>query len=151
MNRSGRSWQVSDCERFPQVAHDKWANEQIACFFRVNRSFTHLLTKTSDSLIFFKLKSYFLVYFLYFFSRKNKWFTHSLFFNERCERITQVAYKNKRCEQIAQVAHHKWATMSDLLRSLTKNEWMSESLIFRKNEQFAQKTDERSPIPAEYR
>ena len=37
---------------------------------------------------------------------------------------------NERCERIAQVAHQKWATMSDLLRSLTKNERMSESLIF---------------------
>ena len=42
---------------------------------------------------------------------------HSLFFGERCE-------------QIAQVAHKKWVTMSDSLRSLTKNEQMSESLVF---------------------
>ena len=31
--------------------------------------------------------------------------------------------KNERCERIAQVTHQKWVTMSDLLRSLTKNEW----------------------------
>ena len=41
--------------------------------------------------------------------------------------------KIERCEQIAQVAHQNWATMSDLLRSLTKNErialFLSESLI----------------------
>ena len=34
------------------------------------------------------------------------------------------------CEQIAQVTHQKWATMSKLLRSLTKYEQISESLIF---------------------
>ena len=33
-------------------------------------------------------------------------------------------------EQFAQVAHQIWATMSDLLRSLTKNELMSELLVF---------------------
>ena len=36
---------------------------------------------------------------------------------------------NERCEQIAQVAHQKWATMSNLPRSLRRNEQMSESLI----------------------
>ena len=79
--------------------------------------------------------------------------------------------KNERCERIAQVAHQKWATMSDLLRSLNKNErpWanpsgrsrknerISESLFFwanpsfahffAKNEWFAQKTNERIPSP----
>ena len=40
--------------------------------------------------------------------------------------------KNEWCEQIAQVAHHKWATMSKSLRSLTKSERMRESLFFQK-------------------
>ena len=34
------------------------------------------------------------------------------------------------CEGIAQVAYQKWATMSELLRSLTKNERMSQSLVY---------------------
>ena len=79
--------------------------------------------------------------------------------------------KNERCERITQVAHQKWATMSDLLRSLTKNkqpwanrsgrspkmsEWANRSFFwanrsfahfFAKNEWFAQKTDERIPSP----
>ena len=38
--------------------------------------------------------------------------------------------KKERCEQIAQVAHQKWVTTSDLLKSLTKNERMSKSLVF---------------------
>ena len=33
-------------------------------------------------------------------------------------------------ERFAQVAHQKWATMSESLKSLTKNERMRESLIF---------------------
>ena len=33
-------------------------------------------------------------------------------------------------ERFPQVAHQKWATMSKLLRSLTKNERMTESLVF---------------------
>ena len=32
--------------------------------------------------------------------------------------------KKEWCEQLTQVAHQKWATMSDLLRLLTKNERM---------------------------
>ena len=35
--------------------------------------------------------------------------------------------KNGRCEWIA---HRKWAIVSELLKSLTKNETMSESLVF---------------------
>ena len=44
----------------------------------------------------------------------------SLIFGERCEQIAQVA----------QVTHQKWVTMSDSLRLLTKNERMSELLVF---------------------
>ena len=54
---------------------------------------------------------------------------------------------------MAQAAYGKRATVSDLLRSLTKNEQMSELLVFwanhsfadffAKNKQFAQKIDER--------
>ena len=44
-NHSGRSWHMSECERFAQKAQDKWANERIAQFFWANRSFSLLLTK----------------------------------------------------------------------------------------------------------
>ena len=60
-------------------------------------------------------------------------------------------------EWFAHIAQGKWAIVSESLRSLTKNEWMSESLIFLskslirsflgKNEQFARKTDEWIPSP----
>ena len=64
------------------------------------------------------------MFYIGFFNLKNERFIHSLFFGDRCERI-------------AQVAHQKWVTMSKSLRSLTKNERMSESLIF-----FLQKTSD---------
>ena len=49
-NRSGRSWHMSDLERFTQVAYDKWANEPFAQKFCQKN-----------------LKSYFLVSFIYVF------------------------------------------------------------------------------------
>ena len=62
-------------------------------------------------------------------------------------------------EGFAQGAHQKRATMRASLRLLTKNEQMSELLVFlseslirsffRKNERFAQKTDERISSPAQ--
>ena len=62
-------------------------------------------------------------------------------------------------EQFAQVAQKEWAIVSKSLRSLTKNEWMSESHTFwtnrsfahfflAKNERFTPKFDERIPNPA---
>ena len=65
------------------------------------------------------------------------------------------------CERITHIAQRKLAIVSEMLRSLTKNERVSESLIFfanrlfarlfahfwAKNEWFAQKTDERIPSP----
>ena len=81
-----------------------------------------------------------------YFSLKNEWFAHSLFFGERCEanrsgrspKISDVseslrslikneltwAIRSGRSEEmsdrepIAQVAQDKWATLSDLLRPL---------------------------------
>ena len=79
---------------------------------------------------------------------------------------------NERCERIAQFAHQKWATMSNLLRSLRGNErswanhsgrspkmseWVNRSFLWVncsfahfwiKNEQFARKSNERIPSPA---
>ena len=49
-NRSGRLWQMNDCERFAQVANDKWANEQIARFFEGIAHSLFRSQKTSDSL-----------------------------------------------------------------------------------------------------
>ena len=46
---------------------------------------------------------------------------------------SRLLISSERCERIAQVAHQKWvmwAIVSKSLRSLTKNEPMSESLIF---------------------
>ena len=140
---SDRSGQMSDREQIAQVAHDIRAtvtdslrllmiNErmsewlifwQIACFFWANHSFTLMLTKTSNLLKKFDLNhNYWYVYCSFKKKKFNERFAHSLFFNERCERIAQVAYqkwamwvnrsgrspKMSDHEQIAQVAHQKW-------------------------------------------
>ena len=137
---------MRDCEQIAQVAHEKCAtvsnlfrslikNERLreSLIFSEQIVHSHFWSQqTNHSFKSFWLKSYFLYIFV-------KWVICSFpLFNERCERITQFA-------------HQKWATMSNLL---TKNEWMSESLVFSanrsfslfaNNEQFAQKTDERIP------
>ena len=85
-----------------------------------------------------------LVCFIYVFILKNERFAHSLFFGEQCEQIAKVAQqklamwanpsgrslKMSNNKRFAQVAHQKWGTMSESLRSLTTNEWMSESLVY---------------------
>ena len=48
--RSGRSEKISDCERIAQVAHQKWANERIACFFERIAHSLIFSQKTSDLL-----------------------------------------------------------------------------------------------------
>ena len=53
----------------------------------------------------------------------------SLKSNERCKaNRSGRSPKMSNHEQFAQVAHQTWATMSESLKSLTKNVWMSESL-----------------------
>ena len=108
-NCSGCSWQTSDREWFAQVAHDKRANERITVFFLANCSFALSLTK--KQIVFFCI--FFKVFIV---KKKKKKFAHSLFFKEWCVRS-------------AQVAHQKWATVSNLLRSLTENErlWANRS------------------------
>ena len=56
------------------------------------------------------------------------------FFGERCERIAQVrSPKMSDHERFAHVVQRKWAIRSELLRLLTKNERMSELLVFLAN------------------
>ena len=127
-NCSGRSWQMSDRERFAQVAHDKWVNERFTQKFWLKKS----------KILFFSM------FYIRFFYLKNERFAHSLFFGEQCEQIAKVAHqklamwanpsgrslKMSNNKRFAQVAHKKWGTMSESLRSLTKNEWLSESLVY---------------------
>ena len=146
--RSFCSNQISDCERFAQIAKDKWVtvseslrslktNEQLW----VNR--TDRSRQMSDRERFAQtahdkwvneqfaqknlpknLKSYFSVCFIYFFlNLKYEWFAHSLFLVSDVSESLRPLTKNERCEPIVQFAHQKWVTMSDSLRSLTKNEW----------------------------
>ena len=116
--------------------------------------------------------SIFSMFYIRFFHLKNEQIVHSLFLGERYEWIALVTHKKwamwvnrSGCslkmsdhEWFAQVAHQKWATMRESLRSLTKNERMSELLFFlanrsfahffAQNERFARKTDEWIPSPA---
>ena len=159
------------CERITQVAHQKWAtmsdslrslrgNERSwanhsgrsskisewvnRSFFWANRLFAHFWAKKmSDSLI-------------------------PSFFKSDVSESLRCSWQKSDCERIAQVAHQKWATVSNLIRLLTKNErpwairsgsltkicellvFLRELLIcsfFTKNEWFAQKTKERIPNP----
>ena len=50
MIHSGRSEEMSDCERIVQVAHQKLANECIACFVEQIAHLLSLGQKKSDSL-----------------------------------------------------------------------------------------------------
>ena len=84
------------------------------------------------------------------------------FFDEQCEQIAQVVHqkwamwanrsgyspKMSDNELFTQFAYQKWVTMSELLRLITKNERIAFFLVNRKNERFAQKTDERISSPA---
>ena len=127
--RSFCSNQMSNCERFAQIAQDKWAtvsdslrslmiNEQIARFFE---QITHLLfhsQKTSNLLI------------------------HSFLMSDASKSL-RLLTKNERSEWFAQVAHQKWA--NDWITCFF--EQIAHSLIIRyslkqTNKQYVQKTDE---------
>ena len=74
---------------------------------------------------------------------KNERISHFLFFGEQCEWIAHFApikwamwanhsFRSPKMsdhERFAKVAQMKWEIVSESLRSLTKNEWRSESLI----------------------
>ena len=123
-SRSDRSGQMSYCERFAKVAHDKWANrsfvEQIACLLSESliRSFAHKTGAIRSKNV--EENNFFCTFFVSFFL--NQWFAHFLFFNERCEWIARFLNES-------------------LFRSLFAN-------FFAKIEWFAQKTDEVIPYPA---
>ena len=90
-------------------------------------------------------------------------FTHFLFFGERCEWIAHFAQikwamwancsgcspKMSNHERFAQVAQRKWAIVSESLRSLTKIERMSESLIFLSESLIRSFLDKKQAIPWE--
>ena len=123
-NRSGCSRQMSNRERIAQVAHDKWVivSDSLRSLM-INEQFAQKnLVKN--------IKSYFLVCFIYVFYFKNEWFAHSNFLVSDVSESLRSIINNEWCERIPQVAYQKWATMSNSLRLLTKNERMSEVLVF---------------------
>ena len=144
-NRSGRSYQKSNCEQITQVAHDKWAT--------VSDSL-RLLTKNeqmSDSLNNNNNCFIYVFYFKKLAIRSSPLFKWAMWANRsgRSPKMSDVSKLLRSLtimsdhEQFAQVAHQKWTN-----EQIT---WFFERiahwLIFRKNEHFAQKTDERIPSP----
>ena len=154
---------MSDCERFSQIAQDKWAtvseslrslrgnewpwgNAQVAQDKWATKSDSLRSLRGNERMskwamsknIWLKKSQILFQYVLYTILKKivlKKW-ANRLFllissFLVRDVSKSLISLKsNERCEQITQVAHQKWATMSDSLRLLTKNERMSELLIF---------------------
>ena len=99
--RSFRSNQMRDCERFAQIAQEKWAtvSESFICSFHSNQM--------NDCERFAQIA------------------------HEKCATVSECSGCSRQMsnrEQIAQVAHDKWATVSDSLRSLMINERMSNLL-----------------------
>ena len=80
------------------------------------------------------------MFYIRFFILKNERFAHPLFLMSDVSELLRLLTKN---ERIAQVAHQKWANRSFF--------WANRSFanFLAKNEQFAQKTDEQIPSPAE--
>ena len=139
-NHSGRSFQKSDCEQIAQVSYDKWAtisnslrslmiNEQIACLFWLNRSFTLALTKNEPL--------------------AQKKLTKIIFFVTFFEHLKQ---KQVICS-FPLFYWVMWVNRSGRSPKMSKSlVFLSELLIcsfFAKYEQFAQKTDEQIPNPAQ--
>ena len=146
--RSSRSGQISECERFAQVAQDKWAT--------VSESLRSLMTNEGMWAIRSGCSG----------QMSESYFGTFLHF---LEVFNKMLITSERSERIAQVAQDKWATVSDLLRSLRRNElsWanrsdrspnISELLTFwanrsfahfflPKNKRFAPKFDDWIPYP----
>ena len=143
---------MSDCERFAQIAQDKWVTvSESLRSLRGNERMSNLLKKIWLR----KSKILFFVCFIYDL-KKNYWkiselliFAHFLFFGEQYEWFAhdcsfplsdvseslRLLTKNERCEQITQVAHQKWAIhshrseeMSDRERiaQVTHQKWANE-------------------------
>ena len=133
---------MSNRKQIAQVAQDKWATiSDLLRSLMINEQMSDLLKKCwlkKSKILFFSM------FYIQFFYWKNERIAHFLFFGERCEWIAQVAHqkwamwanrsgcspKMSDPERFAQVAQSKWAIVRESLRSLTKNEWMSELLVF---------------------
>ena len=135
-NCSGRSCQMSNREWIPQVANDKWAtvssllrllmiDERMSKLLFFSEQIAHLLfcsQKTSDALNKIWLKCFFGIFYVGFLKKTSDLLLSSFLLSD-----------NEWYEQIAQVAHQKWVTMSDLFRSLTKNERIAVKFFFSKS------------------
>ena len=144
-HRSFRSNQSSYCERFAQIAQDKWATvSKLLRSLKTNERPWAIRSGCSEEMAKKSKILFFSMFYIRFFYLKNERIAHSLFFGERCE-------------WIAQVAHQKWAMWANRSgRSPKMSEWVNRSFFWAncsfahfwaKNERFARKTDERIPSP----
>ena len=132
----------------------EWANYSV---FWANRSFSLSLTKNERFPKKIQRNRVFLYVFTVFLEvfKKSKSFTHS--FWAKWVNCSGRSGQMSNPELFAQVAQKEWAIVSESLRSLTKNQQMSESLTYwgnrsfahflAKNERFPPKFDERMPNP----
>ena len=164
-NRSGRSCQKRDCERIPQVAHDKWAT--VSELLRLLMSKERLSANCSGCSGQMSIR---------------EWIAQVAHVKrETVSELLRSLMTNERPWAICSDCSGQMSDVSESLRSLTKNErpwairsgrspnmslWVNHSffwvngslahfferiahlLFFSKNKQFAQKTDERIPSPA---
>ena len=143
---SGRSGQMSDCDRIAQVAHEKWAN--VSDLLRSLR--------TNERQIARFCSKWFILSFAHKIIRKKLYFcTLFTVFYKFKKKTKNLLIPSEQSERIAQVAQDKWATMSDSLRSLRRNErsWANRSgrslfSFLAINKRFAPKFDEQIPNPA---
>ena len=114
---SDSSVQMSNCERITQVSHDRMSN----C--------AHLLYPSQKNLRFVNLFWTKINFFYFFVSLKKicDLLIPSFLMSDVSKSLRSLT-KNERCEQSTQVAHQKWATMSDSLRLITKNEQIARFL-----------------------
>ena len=120
---------MNNHERFAQVAHDKWANEQIAPF---SERIAHSLFRSQKTSNLLKKKCEFFV-------KTSDSLIPSFWMSDVSKSLRLLTKKMSDHEWFAQVAYQKWANEH-------KASFLSKSLIFHffpKNEQFTQKTDER--------
>ena len=133
---------MSKCERFAQVAQDKWANERIDLFFWANGSFSLLLKKRSDFLKKIWKKSYFLYVFYRFFWSFLKNQTICSFLLSKVSDSLRLLRRNKRL----------WGNRSGRSPKLSK--WTNRSLCWANCSLarfFALKFNEPIPNPDKYK
>ena len=138
-NHSGRSRQMSNCEQFSQVAHDKWANERFAQKIWLNKS----------KILFFSM--FYIRFFLFTMwvkcsrcSPKMSDVSESLRTLTKNERPSAIrsgrSEEMSNHERIAQVFHETWAIRSGRSEKMSDHERFAQVTQHKRaNERIVQK------------